>query len=735
MTDESNKVLSYSETSFLSDRDTSGGSLKRKRKLRERVAALAKAVETLGPVWAFTRAKLVLMGKLGIVARRTPLQTWSQLPLSAVLIDGIPARPDAYCRWRAEHSPLFFFEFKAAISRTRHIGAKSIGVADRILAGEFPFFGHSRSLGFPPKWRSNPLTCKDTPDQHWSKIDEFGAGDIKLCWEANRFAWAFALSRAHARSGDDRYAEAFWQLFEDWVEQNSPNSGINWKCGQEVSFRAMALCFAFYSFANSTASTPERIALFMAAIAVHARRIDAYIEYALSQKNNHGISEGTGLWTIGLLFPELERSRHWRARGKQVIENEVRRQVYADGSYVQHSANYHRVMLHDLAWSLRLGELNNDPLTPEVHEALRKATHFLYSLTDVETGWTPNYGANDGALVLPLSDCDYPDMRPVLQCCHFITEREALFAPGPWDEEMVWMNGIASLGAPRAKSGPLPDLDATAGGCYTIRSNESWAMLKATKYVDRPSQADQLHFDLWWRGLNIFCDPGTYSYNGAAPFDDGFASTKYHNTVTVNGADQMTRVGRFLWADWADAKIQRFCQPSETRTLEAEHDGYAARGVIHRRAITCASSDLWLIVDDLFGCGRQELRLHWLMPDSQVQLIENEAVELRTALGPVRVHTFSNSDSRFSLSRAGRQIAGDCFPEEPARGWTAKSYASKEPALSLVRHCHSSLPVRFITVVVFGKIGSVTVPSSFDAIMIDSKRICLSAIGQSPIFE
>ena len=114
---------------------------------------------------------------------------------------------------------------------------------------------------------------------------------------------------------------------------------------------------------------------------------------------------------------------------------------------------------------------------------------------------------------------------------------------------MVWLNGAASLKKRLAQDKAPADLSAKAAGCYTMRSSDSWTMLRGSRYEDRPSHADQLHLDLWWRGDNVFCDAGTYSYNADAPFEDGFASSRYHNTVTVDGLDQMTRIGRFLWAD------------------------------------------------------------------------------------------------------------------------------------------------------------------------------------------
>jgi hypothetical protein len=698
---------------------------------------MLKALATQGPAWAVIRARIALSRRLGVLERKTPLQPWSSLSPKTFLRAEIPTESEGYYEWRRQNSPRFLFEEISLIDGKAFIGINSIQIADRVLNGQFPFFSHIESLGFPPMWQINPLSQAVAPGGHWSKIYEFGSDDIKLWWEASRFSWAFALGRAYARSQDERYAEGFWQLLESWLEQNPPQWGIHWKCGQETSFRAMALCFAFYVFARSASSTPERITRFVTAIAIHAKRIHAHIEYAQSQKNNHGISEAAGLWTIGLLFPELQAAEEWKALGKRVMEREVRRQIYDDGSYVQHSTNYHRVMLHDLAWAVRLGECNHEVLAGDVYERFQKSVRFLHALTDPETGWAPNYGANDGALVLPLSDCEYPDMRPVLQSCHYITEKETLYPAGPWDEEMAWLNGAAPLKRQRVIEDTFPvELDGKAAGCYTIHSNESWLMFKGAKYEDRPSHADQLHVDLWWRGANVICDAGTYSYNATFPFDHAFASTRYHNTVTVDGQDQMTRLTRFLWADWANADIARSEELSTgLRILQGEHDGYAKAGVTHRRAVAQVAAHTWIVVDDLTGRGEHDLQLHWLMTDAPFDLVSPGVLEVKFNPGKARIHLASSTESKVDLVRAGERVGGEATDEpDPARGWTARYYARKEPALSLVAKSRSRLPFRFVTVVMLGSVAKVVTTPSAKNLFIDTKRIDLAPIGESPIF-
>jgi asparagine synthase (glutamine-hydrolysing) len=332
---------------------------------------------TLGPLWVLKRARFALANKLGILERRLPLRSWEDISLAKMLKAGVPGDCKQYCAWRQHNSPRFFSETFPAAQAEAIVGAGAVAIADQVLRGEFPFFGHSRKLGFPPQWQVNPLSGAVAGGGHWSRIDEFASGDIKLWWESSRFAWVFALARAYTRTRDERYAEAFWELLESWLKDNPPQWGVNWKCGQEASFRVMALCFGFHVFSTSESATAERVARFVSVIGVHADRIEAYIDYALSQKNNHGISEGTGLWTVGLLFPEFRNAARWKARGKRAIKSEVERQIDRDGSYVQHSTNYHRVMLHDLAWSLRLGECNGEALAPTVLERFRASIGFL----------------------------------------------------------------------------------------------------------------------------------------------------------------------------------------------------------------------------------------------------------------------------------------------------------------------------------------------------------------------
>ena len=119
--------------------------------------------------------------------------------------------------------------------------------------------------------------------------------------------------------------------------------------------------------------TQSRLALLCRFAWATGYRIFHHIGYAVSQNNNHAFSEAVGLMVIARLFPELRDSPRWHRLGRQVLLEESRRQIYSDGSYVQHSMNYERVMLQMTVLGARIAELNDDPLPREVYDKIERA--------------------------------------------------------------------------------------------------------------------------------------------------------------------------------------------------------------------------------------------------------------------------------------------------------------------------------------------------------------------------
>ena len=647
---------------------------------------------SFGPWWLLARIRYAVRVRLGLLRRRLPPTAWSSHTLREALTDPCMAEPAAYLAYRRTSAPLFFFapldqqRFQESCARWDCAGITPLQLAGEIEQGSFRYFHRMPiRVGFPPPWLINPFTNQPAPaDRHWSEIGDFGQGDIKGVWEVNRFGFVYTLVRAYWRGRDERYAELFWRLLEDWRLRNPPQRGPNWKCGQEISFRVMAWCFGLYGFLEAEATTAERVADLANMISVQGERIEANLDYALRQRNNHGISEGLGLWTIGSLFPELRSAARWQALGREVLETEARKLIYADGSFAQHSVNYHRLMLHDYLWALRLADVQGQPFSAELHSHVGKACAFLFQIQDDVTGHMPNYGHNDGALILPLNNCDYRDFRPVIQATHFLCTSKRCYESGLWDEDLLWLFGPQALDAP-VEPGERGDLRADAGGYYTIRALNGFAFVRCATFADRPAHADMLHVDLWWRGHNVALDAGTYSYNAPPPWTNELSRTRYHNTVTVDDLDQMERVGRFIWAPWLHSRVHAFQRSTNGHLSywEGEHDGYKRLRPphSHRRAIVRIGDDSWLILDRLSGQKDHTYGLHWLLADLPYGWEpDNGRLTLDTGDADYFVQVGSlpaRSDQTL--------VRGDV---SSARGWQAPFYHDRVPALSLTANVY-----------------------------------------------
>jgi hypothetical protein len=423
--------------------------------------------------------------------------------------------------------------------------------------------------------------------------------------------------------------------------------------------------------------------------------------YARAQNNNHLLSEAAGLYTAGLTLQEHPQAAGWRRLGWHWFHGGIISQVSAEGEYTQHSTNYHRLMLQLALWIAATSAAQGQTFPEKTQQRLAGATLWLLDLLDPESGGVPNLGPNDGANILPLTTTPFRDFRPVVQAAGAIFLGKNCLSPGRWDEMGIWLGGKIRDEKDEVEARSANDV---------IRLERSWAYLRAARFASRPGHADQLHVDLWWRGINLALDPGSYLYNAPPPWDNSLSRSSVHNTITIDGLDQMTRAGRFLWLDWAQATqaVHERAKDGTWERLTAEHNGYRRLGIINRRSLTGYRDNRWLVEDILLAYKSQadlnrkvfSVRLHWLLPDWPWELSSTPfEVELHAESphGQVRLIVGRQGDNRLpdraevTLVRAGELVSG-VGAADPVLGWYSPTYATKYPALSFATRVECSLP-------------------------------------------
>jgi hypothetical protein len=713
------------------------------------ISLAMRAVRDLGLYPVALYGLYELQKRTGWLRSRTPIKKWEAIHLEALVFKSIPTEPEAYSKFRLGLSRSFFFHPKQVLSDSLHkilAGEEELLLteADEITAGQFRLFGGPAiEYGFPPDWKKPPIFNAEERvehfdnDVHWTRLNpEKFPFDIKFLWEPARFGWSVILGRAYRLTGDDKYAESFWALFEHWREENPPNQGVHWISGQEVAIRLMVLVFCLYAFHPYLERHPECIKILAEAVSAHAERIPPSLLYAKAQGNNHLIVESVGLYTAGLMFPEFLQATRWRKLGRRWLIRAIEKQIFPDGGYVQHSVNYHRLALQASLWALRLSELNGDHFPPSIYARLQKNGICLGSFLDPATGHVPNFGSNDGALILPVTTCTIRDYRPVTQLVSRILLKEPAFGPGPWDEACFWfglgddevemrvsgrethVEDVETQDVDRKYVSKIVPLSGVRGedklnqerafpyaGLYFLRGKDTWGLFRCVHFNHRPGHGDQLHLDLWWRGGNIARDAGTFLYNGERPWENGLAGSKVHNTPVVNEIEPMSRAGRFLWLDWAQGKLLRKERSKDGLLdfISAGHDGYRALGIRVVRSVIRAGDELWMIVDDILGSGQHTLRSGWLLPDSPWRM-NGGTLAMDGAQGQYEVK-FTSKGVLCGLYRAGQLVEGEELTDCPEiLGWYSPTYAYKEPGLYFIGSIKGDLPLRSVSLWSLGEV-------------------------------
>lgn len=644
-----------------------------------------------GPQWILYRLGKSVGSRLGYLKFRIPSQPWENFGQKQFSCT-VPNDGADFLATRKKMGVRFLFSDKArAGNQPGRYDSDSTWARihqNRVLDGEYLYFS-SRWIrhGDQPDWFLNPYTKQHAPnDGHFSKINEFGYGDVKAVWELSRFGVVFDLVRAYSRTKDPKCVEEFWRLVEDWIDKNPPFDGINWKCGQESSFRMLAVIFGFWAFAGHEMTNSSRVTKIYWMVQATALRVERHIGYAISQKNNHGISEAVYLWTVGTLFPELKNASRWQQLGQKVLAQLCGELIYEDGGFSQFSANYHRLVLHLLAWTTRLAQQNDIELSSPILDRYQRLHDCMSSMIDPTNGLVPRYGNDDGAHLFPLSHCEYNDYRPVIQLGEKILKNQLAFEPGVWDEALYWF-GLDPAGEgnePSTLESQDEVISFPEAGCHILKMGKNRIFVRAGEFKHRPGQLDATHVDIWWKGFDVATDPGIYSYNGDGIWKTmPFYRSAAHNTVTVDGQEPAKRLSQFMFLPWHESKV---CETVSKPNIVAgefsrQLDFEISPPVSHRRIVALLPDGVFLVIDRLRSTGTHDYRLNWLLNCTNV-VQGSELLDLTLRSGEHffgSIHSDAKSDLNIINATDGSPAA-----------WLAPKYLELQAAVATQMEIHQA---------------------------------------------
>ena len=391
-----------------------------------------------------------------------------------------------------------------------------------------------------------------------------------------------------ATGAPDR-AEWHARLVERWLAENPPGQGTGWEpyptSRRIVSWMKWALGGGRLSRAA------------IDSLAVQARWLARRREWHLL--GNHLWANAKALLFAGCFFAGPEADS-WLARGARILLAQLREQVLPDGGHFERSPMYHALALEDVLDLLNAAAAWPGRMPAALGEGLARAAPGM-------SRWLACMSHPDGEIAL-LNDSAF-GVAPTWRDLAAYAERLAL-APAPPRGPLEHLRDSGYVSAERgpfrlvADVGPLgPD------------------------YQPGHAHADSLSFELSAFGARWLVDTGCSTYD-VGPERSRQRGTAAHNTVVVDGHDS-SQV-------WSSFRVGRRARPRDVTVttdgdralIRGAHDGYAWRGVLHRREFALTEGAL-AITDRLEGSfAAAESRLH-LHPAVELEQLGPSGVRLR----------------------------------------------------------------------------------------------------------
>ena len=537
--------------------------------------------------------------------------------------------------------------------------------ADEAL--EHTFYVHD---GYQPSFNYG----EDIDWQYWPVKDN------ELRWQLHRHKWFTPMGYAYRVSGDEKYAREWAHQYMDWIRKNplvsidqeeyemvssgevkgaAENVRFAWR-PLEVSHRLQDQCFQFQLFVDSPYFTPEFLTEFL----VNYRRHADHIMHNYSEQGNHLLFEAQRMIYAGSFFPEFREAAEWRQSGVDILNREIKVQVYDDGGQFELDPHYHLATIDIFLKALSMADLNG----------------FRHDFPQ-------SYIDTVEKMIVFYANICFPDYSNPLFSDAKMTGKSTMINSYKRYSQIFPDNQFFKYLATEGKEGALPDYLSKGflnSGFFVFRNG--WGMdalqmvVKAGPKGEWHCQPDNGTFEMWYNGRSLFQDSGSYVYAGDAEvmeWRNWFRATAHHNTLTLNNENlQTTESKTLLWQPEGDVQI-----------LVTENPSY--KNLKHRRSVFFVDGKYFVIVDEAVGSvsGNNNVNLHFQMPRGNVPNSRED----------MTFYTEFEDGSNFMFQCFGPDNM--TMKKEP--GWISTAYNKKVQRMNVSFNVKKldSPSVRYITVI------------------------------------
>jgi len=584
-----------------------------------------------------------------------------------------------------------------------------ISEAESILSGKLKLFQWKEiELSKPIRWSAT--LEPDQPEAEWPRIYYADADvyhdptrperDVKWNWELNRFQHLLCLGAAWRLTGNESFAKEAREHLASWMANVRYPVGVQWNSNLEVALRLLAWVRCHVLCANSPVWDNQFVSRFITCVYIHARHLarELTVHHAAG---NHLLGEASALFCISVLYPFFVDSAKWRNAAVRILDRLVPIIILRDGVYAEQSTGYFRFVAEFLLPVIHLAKYHGIAFSGQVFQRLAAGLGFIQAISK-DSGEVPMIGDSDTgrAIGWPLSD--FRDFSWIVAAGAALLDRPSLFdgiEDFPAESFLLlgeegmescakYKSGRISIANNGQSSGDLLDF---ADGGYQISRDEQFSILFDTGPLGIPpgcghGHADGLSFLLWHKGQAVVVDPGTGLYNGSPLWRNYFRSTAAHNTVRIDGKDQVRPLDTFRWAELLRIKRQDPKIGDSWRILRGALDW--GGGVIHHRFIIHLLGCGVLVVDHIDGSGEHDL--DWSIHFDPAWTIDEKgpgSFSAWTLNERLEVTIRQSFEADYSILHGSMN---------PVAGWNSRYYGFKIPSATLTATMRCQLPANIV---------------------------------------
>jgi hypothetical protein len=477
-----------------------------------------------------------------------------------------------------------------------------------------------------------------------------------------------------------------------WWRRNPFLSGVHWTSGIELGIRLLSWVW-LRRLLDAWPGTPglfEGNPVFLRQLRDHQRFLVALPSHH-SSANNHLIAEVAGLFAAACAFPYFEESESWRELAADTLRGEMAAQTFPCGTNREMASDYHLFVLELCLAAAVEGEAAGHSLGDDTWRLIGSMTDALAAMVDVRLR-PPRQGDSDDAHGVLVDAPGYGRVGALLTC------GRQLMAAAPWwpahqandVRSCYWGALVRPRPLVRTGAETLPGLLPGPGQTFLRAErgteNEIWCRCDHGPLgflsTAAHGHADALSVEVRAGGVDVLADPGTYCYQGRAPWRSYFRSTRAHNTLELGGTSQSVDAGPFMWQRHVRAELLdvQGLASGDVAVWHAEHDGYArlTPPAVHRRRVELhRQARNLLITDRVDSTGSHECALSFhLGPTVECRLKGSMA----TLTWPV------GDGSARALLALPAELEWEAVrgAEDPPVGWYSPGFDAKVPSTTLI---------------------------------------------------